>query len=160
VIEPLVDLRGLLRGLHEHGVEYVLFGALGMVFYGFVRNTKDFDVVVAPDQENLNRVAEWLISIDAMLKLNPNRPFGPRARWELHKGSNATVLTRLGQIDIVQRLPGMPEWEKLVAQAEAYEIDGHAVRVMNRATLIELKRRPSSLQDLADIEAIEQLEEL
>jgi hypothetical protein len=160
VTEPLVDLRGLLRGLHEHGVDYVLFGALGMVFYGFVRNTEDLDIVVAPDEENLNRVAEWLMSIDVVLKLNPRRRVGPRERWGMHKGSNATVLTPLGQIDVVQRIPGMPEWEELVAQAEVYELEGRTVRVMNRATLIELKRRRSSAQDLADIEAIEQLEEL
>ena len=55
--EPLVDL----RGLHEHQVDYVLFGALAMVFYGFVRNTEDLDVVVAPEQENLGspRPAHW-----------------------------------------------------------------------------------------------------
>ena len=35
--EPLVDLRGLLRGLHEHHVAYVLFGAVSMLFYGYVR---------------------------------------------------------------------------------------------------------------------------
>jgi len=76
--EPLVDLRGLLRGLHDHNVEYVLTGALAMVFYGYVRNSEDLDVVVAPDQENLDRVAEWLSSIDAVLKLNPQRRFGSR----------------------------------------------------------------------------------
>jgi hypothetical protein len=158
--EPLVDLRGLLRGLHENQVEYVVFGALAMVFYGFVRNTEDLDIVVAPDKENLDRVAEWLMSIDAVLKLNPARGFGPRERWGLHKGSNATVLTPLGQIDVVQRIEGMPGWEELVAQAEVYEFEGQTVRVMNRATLIELKRRRGSAQDLADIETIEQLEEL
>jgi hypothetical protein len=158
--EPLVDLRGLLRGLHEHQVDYLLFGALAMVFYGFVRNTEDFDIVVAPDQENLDRVAEWVVSIDAVLKLDPQRRFGPRERWGMHKGSNATVLSKLGQIDIVQKLPGLPDWAELVAQAEVYELDGQRVRVMNRATLIELKRRRGSGQDLADIEAIEQLDEL
>lgn len=157
---PLLDLRGLLRGLQEYEVEYVLFGALGMVFYGFVRNTEDLDVVVAPDRGNLDRVAEWLVSIDAVLKLNPERRFGPRERWGMHKGSNATVLTPLGQIDVVQRIPGMPDWEELVAQAEVYELENHPVRVMNRTTLIELKRRRSSAQDLADIEAIEKLAEL
>jgi hypothetical protein len=160
VTEPLVDLRGLLRGLHEHEVDYVLFGAVGMVFYGYVRNTVDLDVVVAPDQENLSRVAEWLMSIDAVLKLNPKRHFGPRERWGMHKGSNATVLTSLGEIDVVQRIPGMPEWEELAGQAEVYEFEGREIRVMNRATLIELKRRRSSAQDLADIEAIEKLDEL
>jgi len=158
--EPLVDLPGLLRGLQEHKVEYVVFGALAMIFYGYVRNSEDLDIVVAPDQENLDRVAEWLGSIDAVLKLNPQRPFGPRDRWGLHKGSNATVLSKLGQIDIVQKLPGLPDWAEVLAQAEVYEVDGPNIRVMNRALLIELKRRRSFPQDLADIDAIERLAEL
>jgi hypothetical protein len=160
VTEPLVDAQGLLRGLDESAVDYVVFGALAMLFYGFVRTTEDLDIVVAPDEENLNRVADWLMSLGAVLKLNPNRSFGPRERWAIPRGSNATVLTSLGQIDVVQRIEGMPAWPELVAQAEVYEFEGRKIRVMNRTTLIGLKRRRSSAQDLADIEAIEQLEEL
>jgi hypothetical protein len=160
VTEPFVDAQGLVRGLHEHRVDYVLFGALAMLFYGYVRTTEDLDIVVAPDQENLNRVAEWLMSIEAVLKLNPKRRFGPRERWAMHKGSNATVLSSLGQIDVVQKLPGMPAWPQLVEDAEVYEIEGMTVHVMNRSTLIELKRRRGSHLDLADIEAIERLAEL
>lgn len=158
--EPLVDLRGLLTGLHSHRVEYVLTGALAMIFYGYVRNSEDFDIVIAPSMENLNRVTEWLVSLDAILKLNPQRRFGPRERWGMQKGSNATVLTSLGQVDVVQRLPGLPEWPQLVEEAEVYEIDELQVPVINRATLIELKRRRGSHLDLADIEAIERLAEL
>lgn len=158
--EPLVDLRGLLRGLHEHQVDYVLTGALAMVFYGYVRNTEDLDIVVAPDQENLNRATEWLISIEAVLKLNPQRRFGPRERWGLHKGANATVMTSLGQVDVVQWLPGLPDWSTLTEEAEVYEVEGQTVHVMNRSTWAELKRRRGSPQDLADIDAIQRLAEL
>jgi hypothetical protein len=158
--DPLVDPRGLLRGLYEHGVDYVLFGAIAMIFYGYVRTTDDLDIVVKPDQENLDRVAEWLMSLKATLKLNPARHFGPRERWGLHKGSNATVLTPLGQVDVVQQLPGLPEWAQLIEEAEVYEIEGMRVQVLNRQTLIDLKRRRGSNLDLADIDAIEQLAEL
>ncbi len=78
--QPPVDLRRLLRGLPEHEVEYVLF-ALAMAFYRYVRNTQDLDIAVNPKQENLDRVAEWLMSMKAVLKLNPARRFGPRERW-------------------------------------------------------------------------------
>jgi hypothetical protein len=54
----------------------------------------------------------------------------------------------------------MPEWEELVAQADVYGFERRGIRVMNRATMIGLKRRRSCAQDLADIEAIEQLGEL
>lgn len=158
--EPLVDLPALLRGLHEHKVDYVVFGAMGMLFYGYVRNTEDLDIAVNPERENLDRVADWLTSMGATRKLNPARAFGPRERWGMQKGSNATVLTPLGQIDVVQRMDGLPEWSQLVAEAELYEIESMRVPVMNRSTLIELKRRRGSHLDLADIEAIQALGEL
>ena len=78
----------------------------------------------------------------------------------MKKGSNATVLTPLGQVDVVQQLPGLPDWQQLAEEAEVYEIEGMRVRVINRNTLIELKRRRGSHLDLADIEAIQSLEEL
>lgn len=84
-----VDLRGLLRGLHEHQVEYVLFGAMGMLFYGYVRNTEDLDIAVNPERENLDRVANWLISLNATLKLSPARPFGARERWGLQSSTRS-----------------------------------------------------------------------
>jgi hypothetical protein len=105
-------------------------------------------------------VTEWLISIDAVLKLNPQRQFRPRERWGLHKGSNATVLTSLGQIDVVQQLPGLPDWSTLVAEAEVYEVEARRCASLNRSTWAELKRRRGSPQDLADIDAIERLAEL
>jgi hypothetical protein len=160
VTDPLVDATGLLAGLHEHGVDFVLFGSMALVFYGYVRTTEDLDIVVNPARENLDRVAEWLFSLNAVLKLNPKRPFGPRERWRMHKGANATVLTSLGQIDVVQKLPGLPDWQRLVDEAEIYEVDDTQVRVMNRETLIELKQRRGSHQDLADIDAIRLLDEL
>jgi hypothetical protein len=64
---------------------------------------------------------------------------------------------RSGQIDVVQRLPGLPEWPQLIDEAELYEIEGMRVAVLNRRTLIDLKRRRGSNLDLADIDAIEQL---
>jgi hypothetical protein len=137
-----------------------VFGAVAMTFYGYVRLTQDLDVIVAPDDANLDRVADWLVSIKAVLKLNPQRPFGAREPWGLKKGPNTTVVTSMGQVDVVQRLPGLPDWPHVREQAEVYEIEGMRVPVLNRRTLIELKRRRSSAQDLADIETIEKLEEL
>jgi acylphosphatase len=122
VSEPPVDLRVVLQSLHDHRVDYVLFGSAAMLFYGYVRNTEDIDIVVRGDQENLRRVHDWLVSLDAHLLLRPARRFGSRERWEMLQGSNASVLTRLGQVAIVQRLPGLPEWDRVVAESEHYEL--------------------------------------
>lgn len=150
----------LLRSLRDHEVEHVVFGAVALGFYGHVRATMDLDIAVRPTDENLSRVHDWLVSIDARLKLRPTRTFGPRERWGMFKGSNATVLTELGQVDIVQDLPGLPPWDRLIADSECHVIDDLTVAVIARPTLVALKRRRSSHQDLADIEAIELLDRL
>jgi acylphosphatase len=160
VTEHLVDLRAILRGLHDHEVAHVLFGSTAMLFYGFVRNTEDVDIVVAADEVNLRRVHDWLVSIDARLALRPQRRFGPSERWEMFKGANVTVITSHGQIDVVQQIEGMPAFDRLVSESEVFEREGMEVKVMRRQTLVELKRRRNSPQDLADIDAIEQLDRL
>jgi predicted nucleotidyltransferase len=47
----------LLRRLSEASVEFVLIGGLAVNAWGVVRGAKDVDIVVAPDIENLERVA-------------------------------------------------------------------------------------------------------
>jgi len=162
VTRPQRELRliELLRSLQEHRVEHVVFGAVAAAFYGHVRGTADLDIIVRPTQANLGRVHDWLVSLDAHLKLRPERRFGPRERWGMFKGSNATVLTNLGQVHLVQEIPGLPAWDQLIAESERYELEDLTVTVMARSTLIALKRRRSSHLDLADIEAIELLDHL
>ena len=158
--DPLVDVQALITGLRDHEIDYVLFGALAMLFYGYVRTTEDMDILVSPAPANIDRVADWLMSLRAVLKLSPQRSFGPRERSGMKKGSNATVLTPLGQIDVVQRLPGLPDWADVIRSAEFYEVDEIEIPVLNRRMLIELKRNRGSSLDLADIEAIESLPDL
>jgi hypothetical protein len=155
---PVVNLSKLIRGLHGHEVKYLVSGAMAMVFYGYVRNTEDLDLIVSPDPENVDRLVDWLISLDASLRLNPMSPFGERERAGLHRGAQASVLTPIGQVDVFQALPGLPDWSVLVEQAELYETDGLNVPVVDRYTLMDLKRNRGSYLDRADIEAIERLE--
>jgi hypothetical protein len=162
VSAPQRELRltELLHSLDGHRVEHVVVGAVALGFYGHVRATVDLDPIVRPDDQNLRRVHDWLVALDAHLLLRPARRFGSRERRAMLNGSNVSVLTRLGQVDIVQRLAGLPEWERLVAESERYELGDISVAVLARSTLIELKRRRGSGQDMADIEAIELLDRL
>ena len=53
--EPAFD--ELLRRLAEESVNFVVVGGLALNAWGVVRGTKDVDVVVALDEENLGRLA-------------------------------------------------------------------------------------------------------
>jgi hypothetical protein len=137
-----------------------VFGAVALGFYGHVRATAGLDIIVRPAEDNLRRVHDWLVELDAHLLLKPARLFGSRERWEMLKGADASLLTSLGQVDLVQRLPGLPDWDRLVTESERYELGDLSVAVIARSTLIALKRRRATAQDLADIEALELLDRL
>ena len=62
----------------------------------------------------------------------------------LYQGRNLTVTTRLGDLDVVQRLPGIPTWEQLAAEAEATTLGDLPVEVCSRTHLIAMKRARAS----------------
>lgn len=64
---PELDLQGILEQLDEAGVEYIVIGGVAVGFHGYVRATKDLDVVPAPDRRNLERLVLALRALDAAL---------------------------------------------------------------------------------------------
>ena len=152
----LIDLLGALE---VAGLEFLVFGAVAGALHGHVRATVDLDVVVRPIASNLRRLTDWLQADGARLALNPDRAFGEEQARAVLDGANATVLTSLGQLDAIQRLPGLAPWEQLAERAQRYEIDGRELRVVDRATLIARKRARATAQDLVDADALGALEE-
>ena len=49
----LEDLLNLCRALNEGGVRYCLIGGFAVILHGFVRGTKDIDLLVDPAPENV-----------------------------------------------------------------------------------------------------------
>lgn len=147
----------LLRSLDDAEVEFLVFGAVALAFYGHVRATAALDIIVRPTADNLDRLVEWLGRHEARLALNPDRSFGVREAAAIRGGANATLLVDLGQLDVVQRLPGLAGWDRLSATAEEYVFEGLRLRTVDRATLLRRKRARGTPQDLADVAAIERL---
>ena len=149
------DLAGVLRALLDGDVEFVVIGGVAVAVHGFVRATEDVDLVPAPDRENLDRLVNRLVREDAHLTLAPERTLGAEERSALYRGRNLSVSTRLGDIDIVQRLPGVPPYADLSSRAIEVAAFGLAVRVASRDDLIAMKRASGRQIDLADLEQLE-----
>ena len=156
---PELRLLDLLRSLDEADIEFLVFGAVALAFYGHVRATADLDIIIRPTSANHDRLIDWLGQHDAHLALNPDRAFGPDEAASVRRGANATLILDLGQLDIVQRLPGLAPWDHLTATAEEYDIEGLRLRTVDRQTLLRRKRARGTPQDLADVAAIERLDD-
>jgi len=54
------DLVALCRLLNEAGVQYLVYGGLACLLHGHERMTRDADLFVGPDRENIKRTLEAL----------------------------------------------------------------------------------------------------
>ena len=156
----LPDLRRLLSALVTAEVEFVVIGGIALGMHGLIRATEDLDIVPDPTDGNLERLARVLEAERATLLLRPERRFGPREAWALRRGRNVSVATPHGDVDLVRRLPGVPDYPALVAAADRFEVDGMTIVVASPEQLTAMKQARGSAQDQADVEALRALDEI
>lgn len=152
--EPAFD--ELLRRLAAAGVEFVVVGGLAVNAWGVVRGTKGVDVGVAPDVENLKRVAEVAVAAGGHVQQGEAMLGSPISiASALASGDQVPIETDLGRLDIVQGLEGVPSYEELRSRAAEAEILGVTVAVCSIQDLKTMKRAAGRTRDLADLEDLE-----
>ena len=148
----LPDLAGLVRELAEARIDYVVIGGIAVAAHAFVRATEDLDIVPDPTPANLDQLCNALVWIDARLLRDSQREIDPEIQSELYRGRNLTVTTSVADLDIIQRLPGVPSFAELRTDSWEAELDRARFRVCSRAHLIAMKRARGAAIDLADLE--------
>lgn len=150
----LPDLAGLIAALHDGEVRFVVIGAVAVGAHGHIRATQDLDIVPEPRHDNLDRLGNVLVALDARLSADQRREIDAELRQALYSGRNLTLTTRIGDLDVVQRLTGVPPWPVLVTDAEQTTIGEVPLTVCSREHLIAMKLARDSLQDQADVAAL------
>lgn len=145
----LDDVLGVFGALEREGVRYALFGGLAMAAHGFDRATRDLDLFVAPDPENVERLRTALASVfdDPDIALitaedlageYPAVQYGP-------PGVDFTI-------DIVARLGDAFRFEDL--EVEVLRTGDGTVHVVTPRTLFRMKRDTVRLRDRDDAERL------
>lgn len=155
----MLNTRELVGALHAAHVDYILIGGFAVAAHGFVRATKDLDIVPAGDVANLERLAGVLREIGAELfgtgDFDPDEfPFDPLDPAQLAEGGNFLLLTRFGRLDMMQWVPGIEADQAFDVPRRAAvstELEGHPVLVCSREDLIAMKRAAGRPQDLVDL---------
>ena len=111
------------------------------------------DIVPSPDPENLQRLNDALLDLEATLPTVEGRAFdGARDGTVVQRGGNVTAMTRFGGLDVVQRARGVPGYTQLAEDAVRSELFDIPVRVCSLSRLREMKEAQSRAQDRADLE--------
>ena len=148
-------LRELLRRLVEAEVRFVLVGGLAVNAWGYLRGTRDVDLVPDPDRENLTRLDALLRELGGKVDVDGRYLDADAISTFLLTGDRTLVLTDLGRLDVLQGLPQVPRYDELEKQAKEVDIDGLEVRVCSLHHLLEMKRASDRPRDRDDLEALE-----
>lgn len=152
-------LRELLERLVEAKVRFVLVGGLAVNAWGYLRATRDVDVVPDPNRGNLERLDSLLQELGGKVDVGGRLLDSTAISTFLKTGDRTLVMTELGQIDVLQGLPQVPRFDELDRQAQEVDLDGLMVRVCSLEHLLEMKRASDRPRDRDDLEALEAAQE-
>jgi hypothetical protein len=153
----------LLLALRRARVDFIVIGGVAVGVHGFIRATKDLDIVPNPDPQNLARLARLLVEIDAQQTgvgdFAPEEfPFDPTDPDQLANGANFRLETRLGPLDIMQWVAGINSdlaYIELAPRAMTVGFRDIKIRVCELEQLRAMKRAASRPQDLEDLSRLE-----
>jgi hypothetical protein len=152
----------LLLALLNADVRFVVIGGIAVGVHGYVRATKDLDIVPDPDVENLTRLARLLAELDAQHvgtgDLNPDEfPYDPTDPAQLARGANFRLDTQLGPLDVMQWVSGIddPAYPPLAGQAITVPFRGTELLVCGLDHLRAMKRAAARDQDLIDLRELD-----
>jgi hypothetical protein len=146
--------RELLATLDRAKVEFVVIGGFALAPHGYIRATKDLDIVPRPSAANRRRLATALAEIDAAVAIGDvsEEELGLRPDERgLAAGGNWVLHTRHGRLDVMQDVPGLGDYAQL--RAGAVVVDG--VHYAGYDDLIRMKLASGRDEDLRDVGALE-----
>ncbi|MEK6275340.1 MAG: hypothetical protein AABM30_08380 [Actinomycetota bacterium] len=159
---PEFDPEPILRVLNEHGVRYVVVGAIAAIAQGYPLNTGDLDLTPSRDPNNLERLARALQELDARLR-TPTNPEGvdfPIEPDYLGQVDSWTLTTSHGSLDLLFRPAGTRGFEDLHRASIVIEVGGRETRIAALLDIIRMKEAAGRPKDLAQLPALRQTLEI
>lgn len=124
------DLIALCRSLNEQGVKYILIGGFAVVLHGFVRGTKDIDLLVDTSVSNIQKIKK------AMAKL-PDNAIALIEDNEVEKYSVVRIADEI-VVDLMAKACGI-DYNEASQGMEFKEIEGIRIPIPKKELLIRMK---------------------
>jgi len=134
------DLIFLCKRLNEEGVSYILIGGFAVILHGFTRGTKDIDLLVDSDIENIRKIkrAMALLPDNAIADIMDD----DIANYQVVRVADEFV------VDLMERACGI-SYKDAERDIEWMTIEGVKIPIASKELLIKMKDtfRPVDLMD-------------
>ncbi len=144
------DYRDMLQALVDEKVRFLLVGAYALAAHGYPRATMDIDIWVMPAPDNADAVLRAIRRFGA--------PLHNLTKNDLEtEGTVFQIGVAPRRIDIITAASGL-RFAEAFQNSTSVDVEGIEVHVLSVADLIRNKRASGRTKDLADAEALEELD--
>jgi hypothetical protein len=141
------DLKEFFRLLNENRVEYVIVGGYAVAFHGFVRATKDIDVLFSNTPSNIKRLMAALVGFGIQESEMVINTFSEQGRI-IRMGSPPMM------IELINAVGGVTFEEIWQNKAPGHYGDVK-VFFISRNDLLKSKKAAGRPQDMRDLEELD-----
>jgi hypothetical protein len=147
------DLDGVVADANAAGLEYVVIGGFSVIANGFVRATKDSDLLVPDGQETDEAILRFLDRIEAT-RLRDDKVLTQEDVASTH---HLRIDSRHGIIDIMRG--GLPplDYDTVAEEAIRAEVGSQPARIASLRSVVGFKRLAGRPQDRRDLEELASL---
>ena len=145
------DLEGVIADANAVGLPYVVIGGFSVIFHGYIRATKDSDLLV-PDGSDADEVVLRFLGRTNARRLRDEKVL---TLEDIAEAEHLRVFTRHGIVDILRG--GLPplDYDTVSKRAASLEVGGQRGPVADLSSLVGFKRladRPTDRIDLLKLE--------
>lgn len=145
------DLDGVVADANAAGLKYVVIGGFSVMANGFIRATKDSDLLVPDGPATDAAILRFFKRIEAT-RLRDGKVL---TKAEVTDAQHLRVDSRHGIVDVMRG--GLPplDYDTVVNEAIEAEIDGQPARIAGLRSIVGFKRLAGRPQDRRDLEELE-----
>ena len=146
------DLIGVVRAANAVKLRYVVIGSFGVIAHGYLRATKDSDLLVPAVTECDSVVAMFLDRVQAS-RLRDGEVLAPEER----AADLIRVRTRHGIVELLRGGLAPLDFDTVAEESIEVEIGDQKARVASLRSIVGFKRFADRLRDRVDLEALERV---
>jgi hypothetical protein len=137
----LEDLVSLCKALNDEGVRYILIGGFAVILHGFVRATKDVDLLVDASSDNVQRLKRAMATL-------PDNAIALMADDEVDRYGVVRVADEF-VVDLMKSACGI-RYDEAAQHVDRLDVAGVVIPIADKALLIRTKNtvRPSDAADV------------
>jgi hypothetical protein len=152
----------LLKALVDSQVNFIVVGAYAAIMQGSTLRTDDLDICYERTPENYRKIIKAVRGFHPRLRDIPDDVEAPFDEHSLAQGTNFTLMTDQGPLDLLGEMAGVGGYRQILPEAKTFNLGTITCRVASLATLIRSKEaanRPKDRLVLPELRALKMIQD-